>query len=298
MTEISKIILDLSDLKESGIFNNGDVAIFQNLQDMQSKALITGFYSIILCTAGKGSVNINGNSYEVHTNDLLIGMPNNIIENALMSVDFRCCCICLRMDYLEQILPIAEQNWQLRLLFEQNPLVHLSEENVSTFLLYFNLILSRINHSSEKYLKRVIDALLVAFMYDSRSTIDNRVDTNMHPFNSKETHFKAFIELLTNSYPKNRSVQYYADQLCITPKYLSTICKSISKKSASRIINMYVEKDIEYQLCHTQKSIKEISALLGFPSISFFGKYVKSAFGKSPKAIRESISPRGVEVAG
>lgn len=290
MTETAQIILDLSDLKENGIYNNGDVAIFSNLQDMSAKVLVTGFYSLILCTAGKGSVSINGNRYDVKANDIFIGMPNNIIESALMSVDFKCCCICLRMDYLEQILPISEQNWQLRLLFEQNPLIHLPEESVSTFLLYYNLICSRINHCSEPYLKKVIDALLVAFMYDSRAAIDQKVEFESHPFNSKETHFKAFIELLTNSYPKSRSVQYYADQLCITPKYLSTICKSVSKKSASRIINMYVEKDIEYQLCHTQKSIKEISSLLGFPSISFFGKYVKSAFGKSPKAIRDAMS--------
>jgi len=290
MTETAKIILDLSDMKESGIYNNGDVAILQDIKEVHSKVFVTGFYLVGLCTAGKAVANISGTKFEIRTGDLFIGMPNNIIESTMMSVDFKCCCICLRIDYLERILPITGQNWQIRLMFEQNPVAHLSEDEISTFLLYFNLICSRINHSSAKYLKQVIDALLVAFMYDSRGMTDSKAEAETNPFSSKEAHFKAFIEMITNSFPKSRSVQYYADQLYITPKYLSSICKSISGKPATKIIGMYMEKDIEYQLCHTRKSIKEIASLLGFPSVSFFGKYVKTAFGKSPKAIRDSAT--------
>lgn len=56
------------------------------------------------------------------------------------------------------------------------------------------------------------------------------------------------------------------------------------------MIDRYVIRDIEYLLRHTQKSLKEIAFELGFPSISFFGKYVRRHFGVSPTVLRQNLS--------
>ena len=90
-------------------------------------------------------------------------------------------------------------------------------------------------------------------------------------------------------YPKNRRVNYYADRLHVTPKYLAAVCKSIAKESPSHLIDLYMVKDIEYLLTHTSKSIKEIAIELDFPTLSFFGKYVRQHLGVSPRAYREEV---------
>lgn len=95
-------------------------------------------------------------------------------------------------------------------------------------------------------------------------------------------------------------MEYYADKLHVTPKYLSSVCKSAGGKTASQFIDLAVLKDIEYLMKHSSKSIKEIAAELDFPNISFFGKYVKKHLGLSPKAYREKaihdmFSPAGTE---
>ena len=105
-------------------------------------------------------------------------------------------------------------------------------------------------------------------------------------FTSGEYLFKNFINLLASSHPKNRKVEYYAEKLYVTPKYLSLVCKKCGNKTASKIISLYVLKDIDYLLKYSSKSIKEIVNELEFPNISFFGKYVKKHFGISPKAYR------------
>ena len=87
-------------------------------------------------------------------------------------------------------------------------------------------------------------------------------------------------------YNKNRDVKFYADKLNISPKYLSNICKRVSGKSASIIINQYVIKSIKHSLIYTNKSIKEIALELNFENISFFGKYTKRVLGLSPKIYR------------
>ena len=77
--------------------------------------------------------------------------------------------------------------------------------------------------------------------------------------------FRRFIELLASTRIKQRKVSWYAEKLCISPKYLSTICKQVSGKTAYYWINEYVVIDIRYWLKNTNKTIKEISDILEFP---------------------------------
>ncbi len=83
-------------------------------------------------------------------------------------------------------------------------------------------------------------------------------------------------------------IGFYANQLYVTPKYLSAVCKEVSGQTASELITQYMVKDILYLLRNSQKSIKEIANELNFPNLSFFGKYVKQHLGMSPKQYRES----------
>ena len=65
------------------------------------------------------------------------------------------------------------------------------------------------------------------------------------------------------------------------------MCKNVSGKTATEIINAFVVEDIRQRLEYSEKSIKEIAQELDFPSISFFGKYVKAHLGVSPKEYRK-----------
>ena len=98
--------------------------------------------------------------------------------------------------------------------------------------------------------------------------------------------FQQFLELLSSSPVKHRTVEYYANKLSITAKYLSNICKKYSGKTANAWITEHVMEDIRYYLISTDLSIKEICSYLGFPNPSFFGKYVKEHFGMTPTQFR------------
>jgi AraC-like DNA-binding protein len=81
--------------------------------------------------------------------------------------------------------------------------------------------------------------------------------------------------------------QSFADELCITPKYLSAVCKRNSGKTANAWITEHLMEDIRYYLRQTDLSIKEVCSVLGFPNASFFGKYVKEHFGVTPTQLRQ-----------
>ena len=92
---------------------------------------------------------------------------------------------------------------------------------------------------------------------------------------------RKFMELLSKDKGMHRSVSYFANELCYTPKHFSKVIK----QACGRINETAVEH-IKYRLKRSEKSIKEIAEEFNFPNQSFFGKYVKAHLGTSPANYR------------
>ena len=100
---------------------------------------------------------------------------------------------------------------------------------------------------------------------------------------SSEKLFLRFTKLILDEDHISRKLGSYAEQLCVTSKYLSHICRMECGKTATAIINEVMTERIRYYLEFTDLTIKEIASELDFHNLSFFGKYVKKHLGKSPK---------------
>lgn len=94
--------------------------------------------------------------------------------------------------------------------------------------------------------------------------------------------FNDFINKLNEKHRQERSVQYYANELNITPKYLSSIVQSFTGLTASQVIDQYVIYAVKQTLYTNKTNIKTISKDFNFPSQSFFGRYFKRVTGVSP----------------
>lgn len=94
--------------------------------------------------------------------------------------------------------------------------------------------------------------------------------------------FDEFILMLNQKHKEERAVQYYANAMHITPKYLSAIVKTFTQLTASQVIDQYVIFAIKQSLYSNKHNIKTISAEYHFPSQSFFGRYFKRLTGMSP----------------
>lgn len=96
-----------------------------------------------------------------------------------------------------------------------------------------------------------------------------------------------FTSLLEKFYQQERAVKFYADQLCVTPKYLSACTKQVTGHTANWWINSYVLRDATEMLVHSNRSIKAIASRLGFENQMLFGKYFWRQMGASPSAYRK-----------
>lgn len=107
-----------------------------------------------------------------------------------------------------------------------------------------------------------------------------------HPHQSSTSLFQKFLDLVNNNQDKTHTVEDYASMLCISPKYLTVVCKKNSGKTANEWIREHILEEIRFYLKQTDMSIKQIADRLGFANPSFFGKYVKEHFGMTPVQFR------------
>lgn len=247
-------------------------------------------FASLLCTNGEGTLHVNNEKIHLRKNDLLICQPGTLIDSYSSTDDFAFCGFYFSKKFLNAFNSIPANLWNVHVYLEQHPLIHLSPEAGSIYCQYYELIRSKLYAQQPVKNHRIVTGfLLQAFLYEFHDTLENHIETTPVKFTSGDTLFNRFAELVLQSYPKPRSVMWYADKLNVSPKYLSAVCKQAGGETASSIINRYVVKDIKRLLARPEKSVKEIVVELEFPSISFFGKYVKKHLGVSPKLYRKGL---------
>ena len=106
-------------------------------------------------------------------------------------------------------------------------------------------------------------------------------------YSAPELLFKRFVHLMADESPYRHEAGYYADKLCVSRKYLTSVCKRQSGKTPSDLINDVTVNYVRQMLRSSDKTIKQIAADTGFSNLSFFGKFVRRELGMSPKEYRQ-----------
>lgn len=218
--------------------------------------------------------------------------PNTQIEDCMISPDFKAKAFFMSKAIIRSIIQSDKYTLNQYYNLSSNPVVKIDENLQPLLNYYYDLFKFRISHQKERYNKEVMTALVTAALYELLGELDEpltQIGTDSRLVTQGDILFKRFIELLNQTNPKQRSVSYYAKQLCVTPKYLSTTVRQVSGRTALKWITESVINDIRRYLSYTELSIKEIAEGMMFPNLSFFGKYVKQHLGVSPTEYRRQI---------
>jgi YesN/AraC family two-component response regulator len=100
--------------------------------------------------------------------------------------------------------------------------------------------------------------------------------------------FNKFIYLVNRSNGIERQLDYYADKMCLSQRYLGSIIRNVSGVTAKEWIDRAAITEIKVLLKHSDKQITQIADQLHFPNYSFFSKFFKRLTGTTPKKYREN----------
>ena len=96
------------------------------------------------------------------------------------------------------------------------------------------------------------------------------------------------MKLLSENYIMHKEVNWYADKMNLTPRYLTTTIRKVSGYTVSDWLVRFIIKDAKYLLKHSEMTVQQVAYELNFPNQSFFGKFFKKHTGMSPGAYRNS----------
>ena len=240
------------------------------------------FILMALCRKGRAQYCIDTRQQTVKPGDLLFISERHIIDNYMASPDFECLCILVSTQFYHGFVQNVRNVSSLLLFTMNNPVVQLTPHEIQVYSNYYRTIREKISDTEHHYRTEVVKALLLAMFYDM-SGVTYRVEQSSSKGQSRaDVIFAEFIQQLEQNYRTERRVSWYAQQMGITPKYLSEIIKQISKRTPNEWIDSYVVLEIRVLLKNSTKSIKEITEELNFPNQSFLGKYFKEHVGMRP----------------
>ena len=257
------------------------LVMFRELDDIT--ALIQGV-SIGVTVSGTAKIKINGKMHELRPNTLFIFNENTVVEQVKASIRSSGYMITYSRQYLNSIHVDTQDLISIYHGFLNDPCVQVEPEEAANIhdiskLMRSILCQGDITPNRDKIISSLFAAMfhyvigiLQRHSLPSTGTVSNRTDEL----------FNNFLALLRDHCAKERSVEFYAAQMGITPKYLSLILKKKSGRNASKFIDEAVVYEAKRLLKYSGLSIREIANKLNFASQSFFGKYFKQRVGVSP----------------
>lgn len=236
-------------------------------------------------TEGETSVSFNLHEFRLKKDSMFIFTPKNILQVNSQQY-FKADVIAISPDFMRRIIIDIKNMMPLFLKFVENPTLALTPEESRSMRGMIAQIERETRGPETHFSFDIVSGLIAATIHKVGDIMYHYLaehpegQNNSH--NRAEEYFKQFTHLLGEHFREERSVGFYARQLCITPKYLTTLIKRISGQSVSEWIDNYVILEAKTLLKYSTMSIQEIAYYLNFPNQSFFGSYFKRNTGMSP----------------
>lgn len=271
-------------------YSDDEIVIVDSVQKFTelSSAHVT-MNAIVICMNGKVQAHLNGIQMELHKNQVAIIPQNVTVTDVMISPNFDLKGLFLTNRLLRSFLREKISIWNDMMYIYRHHVVTMDEDEIIFYTHFYDMLTLTIQRGKENpYHTDIIQALIRSAILGLCGAMKWMLSTDNRETHPNDSHFQRFLDLLHSTEVKHRTVEAYANELCISSKYLTAICKKNSGKTANEWITEHVLEDIRYYLKQTDLSIKQICNQLGFPNPSFFGKYVKDHFGMTPLAFRNS----------
>ena len=240
---------------------------------------------IFLCQQGEALIEIDSEKYRIlpQTHGVLI--PGIIIGDVRASNDFQASYVLFSQTLFHDVTARLDPSFYRFL--KEHPVVMLPDQRIRNIRRSVALIEDLYHDTRNCFRQQILYNHIQSFLLDIYDKTHRQfLERQPEGISRQEDLFKQFVQLVHEHCTRQREVRFYADKLCITPRYLSTVVQNVTGTTAKAIIDRHVILEIKAMLKSSNLSIQEISNCLHFPDQSLFARYFKKHTGMSPRQYR------------
>ena len=298
---------ELSSQQEASLFLSG-------LEEWQEGPQVLTYGAILICRKGKARLNVNYKDWELYEGAVITLFPNDVVE---LKVDGDCKspqtengdCRSPETENGDCKSPQTANSFQAEILkynpsllreaslqLEQTVYSSLREDRcrqdtpVVTNIIngMFGLLKVYFDQSECTCISQLVLCQLKAFFIGFHEYLQRNPQYRPDEVKSYRIRelFNRFMMLLERDYKISRDVNYYAEKMNISSKYLTNIVNQVTGHTPKTIIDQYVILQLKMHLKRTTQSIKEMAWEFHFADVSFFCRYFKKHTGLTPQQIR------------
>jgi AraC-like DNA-binding protein len=247
------------------------------------------FHTHIYCHRGSIGFIFNDKPYSCSADEFVFWFADSKLTNLTFSKNFKASVLLVEKGFLNVNIP--DQSWSIDVVLhsKENPVLHLNDKNDKQRVLSnFQLLHNRYLEAEHRFYNEVLKLQMQLFIFEMWHTFANEYEHRKRTIESGSL-YDRFVQLVQQHCMKEREVQFYANRLHITAKYLNYICKQNTAITASEWIQRYARERIILLLQNKHINISEIADEMNFSSRSFFTRYVKKILGTTPREFRNRL---------
>ena len=298
---------ELSSQQEASLFLSG-------LEEWQEGPQVLTYGAILICRKGMAMLNVNYKDWELYEGAVITFFPNDVVE---LKVDGDCKspqtengdCRSPETENGDCKSPQTANSFQVEILkynpsllreaslqLEQTVYSSLREDRcrkdtpVVTNIIngMFGLLKVYFDQSECTCISQLVLCQLKAFFIGFHEYLQRNSQYRPDEVKSYRVRelFNRFMMLLEKDYKISRDVNYYAEKMNISSKYLTNIVNQVTGHTPKTIIDQYVILQLKLHLKRSTQSIKEMAWEFHFADVSFFCRYFKKHTGLTPQQIR------------
>lgn len=286
-------MIDLSELssnQEANLLTTG-------LEEWQEEPQVLTYGAILICRRGKATLHINYKDWELHEGAVITVFPNDVVELTVWKEDGTPFSPEVPSFQVEMLKYNPSLLREASLQLEQTVYSALREDRcrqdtpIVTNIInaMFSLLKVYFDQSECTCISQLVLCQLKAFFIGFHEYLLRNPDQHPNEVKSYRVRelFNRFMMLMERDYKISRDVNYYAEQMHITSKYLTNIVRQVTHHTPKSIIDQYVILQLKMQLKRSSQSIKEVAWEYHFADTSFFCRYFKKHTGITPQQIRD-----------
>ena len=255
--------------------------------DILSVSFLVEHVGIIVCHRGQFTVMTAEEAYTVESGKTLFVNRGTSFHVADSSPDILYSLLFYRVDAIKEIIGNTVMGMKFLEVINPRPcqiVDSLEAPGLNHYIAMFSELPDNIN---DVFIEKERLLLMLSLTYRLCYIIGRTMSSNNTISGRHTTIYIELMKLVGKHYDSERGVAFYADKLCLSPKYLSSIVKSVSGLTVQQHVFKAIVRRSIFLMNNTDKSVKEISDSLHFPNPAAFGTFFKKQTGMSPRHFRK-----------